>query len=262
MADEKQGDARAEKENVDETLDVSKHETSGPHSEKRTTEEVRQGHTGDHVRYILGISFVGVLVALFALYALQRSENTDDAPNAEAVEREPSQTRIREASAQTEDPGGANGERTRAAAELSRPDGAPAGSVGLEQTPNGVLITATLRGLPPGEHGFHIHETGACKPDFKAAGDHFAPRGNDHGIYAEKGPHAGDMPNIHVGEDGKLKVEALNPRISLKAGAEGYILDNDGSAIIVHRGADDYRSQPSGDAGERIACGVVKGGPG
>ena len=135
------------------------------------------------------------------------------------------------------------------------------GTVTLKQTPNGVLIEAHLTGLSAGAHGFHIHETGKCDaPDFKSAGGHFNPTDAKHGITVEGGPHAGDMPNIHFPEDGDagLRVEVLNTMVSLEEGAEGYLLDEDGSAIMVHSGADDYESQPSGDAGSRIACGIVE----
>lgn len=148
----------------------------------------------------------------------------------------------------------------RASATLQNGDQGPAGSVALVQTPSGVLLTATLTDLPPGAHGFHIHETGSCEPDFSAAGGHFAPRDHAHGLEVIEGEHAGDMPNIHVGADGKLKIEILNPRISLASGEEGYLFDADGAAIVIHAGADDYTSQPSGDAGDRIACGVIAKG--
>ncbi|MAW82098.1 MAG: hypothetical protein CMI63_17815 [Parvularcula sp.] len=148
----------------------------------------------------------------------------------------------------------------RAAAVLKKDDDSQAGSVTLVQTQSGVLLTATLTNLAPGVHGFHIHETGACKPDFKAAGGHFAPQGDAHGLLVKAGEHAGDMPNIHVGADGKLKVEILNSEISLLEGEPGYLFDDDGAAIVIHAGADDYRSQPSGDAGDRVACGVINEG--
>ncbi len=146
----------------------------------------------------------------------------------------------------------------RASATLQNGAQGPAGSVALTQTPSGVLLTVTLSDLPRGAHGFHIHETGSCEPDFSAAGGHFAPGDHAHGLKVKEGAHAGDMPNIHIGDDGKLKIEILNPDISLKQGENGYLFDKDGSAIVIHSGADDYTSQPSGDAGDRIACGVIK----
>jgi Cu-Zn family superoxide dismutase len=148
-----------------------------------------------------------------------------------------------------------------ATATLQGADGAQHGTVTLHQTPNGVRVAAELTGVPAGAHGFHVHETGACEaPSFESAGGHFAPAESEHGFQVEGGPHAGDMPNVHVPESGTLTVEHFNPRISLLEGEEGYLMDDDGSAIVLHANADDYESQPSGDAGSRIACGVIEAG--
>ncbi|MEJ8573275.1 superoxide dismutase family protein [Microbaculum marinum] len=144
-----------------------------------------------------------------------------------------------------------------ASANLTSADGKDLGTVELTGTPNGVILHATLAGLPAGTHGFHIHETGACTPDFKAAGDHFAGGAEKHGFNVEGGPHAGDMPNIHVPDSGELEFEVFNPLVSLDDG-EGGLFDQDGTAIIIHSGGDDYESQPSGDAGDRIACAVIE----
>jgi len=124
----------------------------------------------------------------------------------------------------------------------------------LRETPNGVLVYASFTGLPPGSHAFHFHETGQCEPPFKSAGGHFNPDGSAHGFLVEEGPHAGDMPNIHVPTSGELAIENLSGVRAL----EPDLLDDDGAAFIVHRGADDYTSQPSGAAGPRIACGVIE----
>ncbi|GGD15776.1 superoxide dismutase family protein [Aquisalinus flavus] len=145
-----------------------------------------------------------------------------------------------------------------ARAVLMDPDGNEVGTVSFTQTPNGVLIRAGLMNVPAGEHGFHIHETGSCSPDFGAAGGHYAPRSNEHGALVDGGMHAGDMPNIFVSEDGTLVTEVLNANISLEDGATGTLFDDDGSAVMIHSGPDDYQSQPSGAAGDRIACGVVE----
>ena len=145
-----------------------------------------------------------------------------------------------------------------AQAVLMDTQGNEVGTASFTQTPNGVLISIGLSDVPPGEHGFHIHETGACSPDFSAAGGHYAPRGNEHGALVEDGMHAGDMPNIYVGDDRTLTTQVINPRISLREGATGTLFDDDGSAVMIHGGADDYASQPSGAAGDRIACGVVE----
>jgi Cu-Zn family superoxide dismutase len=130
------------------------------------------------------------------------------------------------------------------------------GKAMLMDTPAGLLIQMDLAGLPPGEHGFHIHERGACEPKegFKSAGEHFAPRKEAHGFFDEKGRHAGDMPNQIVSRDGKLQADVLNREVVLSAHS---LLDKDGSALILHAKPDDYVTQPSGGSGDRIACAVI-----
>ncbi len=140
--------------------------------------------------------------------------------------------------------------------EMTDLDGETLGALTLTGTPNGVLIQGELQGLEPGEHGFHFHQVG--EPPFESAGGHFNPDDSDHGFLVEGGPHAGDMPNIHVGDDGSVMVEAFNPRVSLAEGAVASLVDGYGTAILIHAEPDDYESQPSGDAGDRIACGVVQ----
>ncbi len=144
-------------------------------------------------------------------------------------------------------------------ARMHDTDGNRVGTVTLEATTTGtVLLNASFEGLPEGSHGFHIHETGACSPDFEAAGGHFAPRGHSHGILEGEGRHAGDLPNVTVPASGNTHVQFFVEGVSLVKGEEGYLLDADGSAFIVHAGPDDYESQPAGDAGGRIACGVIE----
>ena len=139
-------------------------------------------------------------------------------------------------------------------------DGNEVGTATFAMTASGVvLVTAEVSGLEPGEHGFHIHETGECDPatEFESAGGHYAGEGDPkHGL-VEGGPHAGDMPNQTVGEDGMLKAAVFNPNVSLSDGTNP-LADDDGSALLVHSGADDYESQPSGEAGGRVACGVIE----
>jgi len=132
------------------------------------------------------------------------------------------------------------------------------GSVSLEQTPNGVLITASVDDLPAGEHGFHIHETGICDPaeGFKTAGGHYAPRKNAHGLREVAGHHAGDMPNQYADDHGQLRVQVMNVAVTLGPGFNS-LMDADGSALVIHEGVDDYTSQPSGAAGNRLACAVL-----
>lgn len=143
-------------------------------------------------------------------------------------------------------------EATATAAVTDR-DGADVGTAMLSTSASGVtLVTVDLSGLPPGGHGIHLHETGDCSAaDFSSAGGHIAG-GMDHGIMAENGPHPGDMPNVTVAEDGTLRQEMFLPDIDFAT----MIADDDGAAVIVHQGTDDYASQPAGDAGDRIACGA------
>jgi Cu-Zn family superoxide dismutase len=145
-----------------------------------------------------------------------------------------------------------------AKADLVNPDGKGVGSVSLEQTPNGVLLTAKLKNLPAGAHAFHVHAVGKCEPPFKSAKGHYNPGNKKHGILTDGGLHAGDMPNVHVPASGALTIEVLNPNITLAKGKPNSVFDADGSAIVMHMKGDDYKSQPSGAAGGRIACGVIK----
>ena len=144
-----------------------------------------------------------------------------------------------------------------AKAELQGLDGKTVATVILEETPAGVLVTVDAGGLPPGIHAFHIHETGKCEPPFKSAGGHFNPEARKHGIKHPGGKHAGDLPNLHVPEGGKLKLEALLRDVTLKAGAKNGLFDGDGSSLVVHAKGDDNVTDPAGNAGDRIACGVV-----
>jgi Cu-Zn family superoxide dismutase len=143
-----------------------------------------------------------------------------------------------------------------ATAVLKTAEGDDVGSVTLTEMPTGVLLEVNLSGLPAGVHGFHIHQTGSCSPEFGAAGGHFAGGDRQHGLKVEGGLHAGDMPNIHVPQSGALSIELFNTAISFHNG-DGALFDDDGSAIVIHDGADDYESQPSGDAGSRLACGAI-----
>ena len=130
------------------------------------------------------------------------------------------------------------------------------GTVTLMTTASGTVhAVIDVTGVPEGVHGIHLHETGDCSAaDFTSAGGHIAGD-RQHGL-VEGGPHPGDMPNATVGADGALKVEAFLPHLD----GETMILDADGAAFIIHEGADDYASQPAGDAGSRIACGVFEAG--
>jgi Cu-Zn family superoxide dismutase len=141
--------------------------------------------------------------------------------------------------------------------QLKDSSGKPVGDVDLMQTPAGVLIKLQIKGLTPGEHAFHVHAVGKCEAPFESAGPHFNPGNHKHGIMSGEG-HAGDMPNLHVPQSGELSVEVVNSAISLEQGKPNSVFDNDGSSLVVHAKADDYKSDPAGDSGDRIACGVIQ----
>ena len=145
-----------------------------------------------------------------------------------------------------------------AKATLKDANGRDVAQVQLMQTPHGVLLRLSLKGVPAGEHAVHIHAVGKCEPPaFTSAGGHFNPGSHKHGMEAAEGQHAGDMPNLHVPASGELAIEIANPLISLVKGQPNSVFDADGSAIVIHAGADDYKSDPAGNAGDRIACGVI-----
>ncbi len=134
-------------------------------------------------------------------------------------------------------------------------DGKEIGTASLRPAGDGLLIEVAASGLPPSQWiAFHLHEGDSCDPSdgFKSAGGHYAPDGHEHGFLAEGGPHAGDMPNQYIGADGTLRAEIYNDRLGIGEG------DIRGRTLIIHAGQDDYISQPAGDAGDRIACGVIE----
>jgi Cu-Zn family superoxide dismutase len=143
-----------------------------------------------------------------------------------------------------------------AQALLQNASGDDVGLVELMQTPGGVLLKVAIKKLPAGEHAIHIHAVGKCAPTFEAAGAHFNPSNHKHGVFSGEG-HAGDMPNLHVPQSGQLSVEIVNAAITLEKGKPNSVFDNDGAAIVVHAKADDYKTDPAGNAGDRIACGAI-----
>ncbi|WP_052050497.1 superoxide dismutase family protein [Leptolyngbya sp. KIOST-1] len=143
--------------------------------------------------------------------------------------------------------------------ELIDNSGNAIGTVEVEQGHKGVLITLKARGLPPGYHGMHFHAVGDCSDlaAFKSAGGHVNPFDTPHGFRNPDGPHEGNLPNLVVAADGTVEVELYSDLVALDAGA-AKLLDDDGTALIIHTDKDDHYSQPIGGSGGRIACAVIQ----
>lgn len=145
-------------------------------------------------------------------------------------------------------------------ATLQNINGELVGNAVFTQNNEEVTIQVTVEGFTAagaGEHGIHIHTTGACTPDFAAAGSHFNPTAAQHGMDNPNGPHAGDLPNIEIDADGNGSYEATTTLVTLTAG-DNALFDSDGSALVIHANPDDMVTDPSGDSGDRIACGVIE----
>ncbi|MEK5097651.1 superoxide dismutase family protein [Bacillus sp. FSL W8-0848] len=144
-------------------------------------------------------------------------------------------------------------------ATLMKRDGKETGFIEVsESASEGVDIRVAAHDLPPGLLAFHIHETGQCKrPDFESAGAHFNPAQKEHGFNNPKGHHAGDLPNIEVGADGKVDVVVNAPDVTLHKNSKFSLLDQDGSAFIIHEKQDDDLTNPSGNSGDRMVCGAL-----
>ena len=144
-----------------------------------------------------------------------------------------------------------------ATAQIEDAEGNNVGTAQFTEGAGGVVVAVEARGLAPGEHGIHLHETGACDPPaFESAGGHINPAGAQHGLSNPQGPHAGDLPGLSVADDGTAAYQATTDRVTL-SGGEGALLDDDGSAIVIHAAADDQATDPTGNSGDRVACGVA-----
>ncbi len=159
----------------------------------------------------------------------------------------------------TEDITAPRGEQRTAVARMIDPDGMPLGTAALVYTRRGMLIQVRLENVPPGGHGFHIHAVGECEPPgFESAGPHFNPTAVPHGFLDEGGGHLGDLPNVYVEDDGVLRVDVLVPGVDLTGTGPHSLIVGDGTALVLHETIDDYMTDPAGDAGGRIACGVIR----
>jgi Cu-Zn family superoxide dismutase len=155
--------------------------------------------------------------------------------------------------------GGGSAQSAKSAkANLVNAQGAAAGTATLAEQPDGtVMLVVEARGLAPGRHGIHIHAVGRCDPPaFTTAGGHYNPLGRKHGLENPEGAHGGDLPNLEADASGTARYQARTDRVTLRDGLLS-VFDGDGSALVIHEKADDQRTDPTGDSGGRVACGVI-----
>ena len=149
-----------------------------------------------------------------------------------------------------------------ATATLKDAQGKPAGTATFTDSGGMVQMTLKATGLTPGKHGIHVHEAGKCEgSDFKSAGGHFNPHGKKHGSQNDAGAHAGDLRNLVAKDDGTATLQLPLHGVTLDKGEKNSLLDADGSTVVIHAKEDDEKTDPAGNSGDRIACGVIVGSP-
>ena len=141
-------------------------------------------------------------------------------------------------------------------AQIKDQKGDHVGTADLMETRGGLLIKLAFQNMKAGQHAVHLHEVGRCDAPFTTAGAHFNPDHHKHGMLVGEG-HAGDLPNLHIPDSGELEVELLTTKVTLDQGKPNSLLDQDGTSLVIHATSDDYQSDPAGDSGDRIACGVI-----
>ncbi|WP_181347470.1 superoxide dismutase family protein [Thalassobacillus sp. CUG 92003] len=204
-------------------------------------------------RWFYLVAVLGLVLVLSACGSDSEEGNDTEGNNEETSMNEDENTETNSESGEQE-----QSSSDMVTVKLQNTEGEQVGTAKLEQQESGVAINLEASDLPPGQHGFHIHETGMCEtPDFKSAGGHFNPTNASHGTEHEDGPHAGDLPNIEVNEDGTIQKEITADKVTLTSGEDNSLLGSDGTALVIHEKADDKQSQPSGAAGSRIACGTI-----
>lgn len=211
-----------------------------------------------------------VLVLAFLLFLTAcGNESTEDPPtesdgapaeNTEDIEGEEESPPEGEEADEAETEEGSSEEILMLTVEMMDSDGNAIGTAELSEEDAGVKVALEVEGLEEGIHGIHFHETGMCEgPDFESAGGHFNPADAMHGMDNPDGPHAGDLPNIEASSDGTASQEFTAENVTLAIGEENSLLKEGGTALVIHAGEDDQTTDPSGDSGDRIACGVVTG---
>ncbi len=202
---------------------------------------------------------LGLMTIFFVFLAACGNDSTDEPlTETDGATEETSEEGTDNQEATESAPTENSGEISLVTVELMNGDGDAIGTAELTQEENGVAVNLQAEDLEKGMHGIHFHQQGMCEtPDFKSAGDHFNPESSMHGLDNADGPHAGDLPNIEVGEDGTVSQEFMAENVTLKIGEDHSLLKEGGTALVIHAGEDDQKTDPSGDSGDRIACGVI-----
>lgn len=201
---------------------------------------------------------LGLLLTFLVFLAACGNDTTDEPPTESDGATETTNDDSTANQDTTESAPTNGGEIVMVTVELLNGDGNAIGTAELTDEEDGVSVALQIEDLEAGMHGIHFHQEGKCEtPDFKSAGDHFNPENSMHGIDNPDGPHAGDLPNIEVGEDGTASQEFKAENVTLKIGEENSLFKEEGTALVIHAGKDDQITDPSGDSGDRVACGVI-----